>query len=262
MKISVVTPSFNQAQFIERTIESVLAQRAEGVEVEYRVVDGGSTDGTLAILERYGDRVIWTSERDGGQVDAINKGLRAATGDVVGWLNSDDVLEPGALARVARVFAARPEVEWVHGRCRIIDEHDREVRRWISAYKHYRSQRHTFENFLTEDYVSQMTTFWRRAVHAEIGYIDPTIRFAFDHDFFLRLARRGAPVYIEEPIACFRWYETSKSGGGYVVQMRETAALSERYGGSPWTVARAKVKMAAVVNIYRLMGLARQALRR
>jgi glycosyltransferase involved in cell wall biosynthesis len=259
MKISIVTPSFNQAQFIERTIESVVSQQGD-FELEYRVVDGGSTDGTIEILKRY-PQIISTSERDKGQVDAINKGLRAATGDVVGWLNSDDVLLPGALARVARVFAD-PGVEWMHGRCRIIDEHDREVRRWISAYKHYRSQRHTFENFLTEDYVSQMTTFWRRSAHDAIGYIDPNIRFAFDHDFFLRLAQRSAPVYVGDPIACFRWYETSKSGGGYEVQMRETAALSERYGGSPWTVARARVKMAAVVNIYKLMARARQALRR
>ncbi|MDQ3336694.1 MAG: glycosyltransferase [Myxococcota bacterium] len=260
MKISIVTPSFNQAHFIERTIESVLSQQGD-FELEYRVVDGGSTDGTLDILKRYGDRLTWTSERDNGQVDAINNGLHAATGDVVGWLNSDDVLLPGGLARVAAAFAEH-SAEWVHGRCKIIDEHDREVRRWISAYKHYRCKRHTFENFLTEDYVSQMTTFWRRAAHAEIGYVDPTIRFAFDHDFFLRLAKRGAPIYIEEPIACFRWYETSKSGGGYTVQMRETAELSGRYGGSTWTQARAKLKMHAVVNIYRLMGYARQALRR
>lgn len=259
MRISIVTPSFNQAHFIERTIESVLAQQGD-FELEYRVVDGGSTDGTVEILKRYGDRLTWTSEPDKGQVDAINKGLRVATGDVVGWLNSDDVLLPGGLARVAQAF--EQPVEWVHGRCKIIDEHDREVRRWISAYKHYRCKRHTFENFLTEDYVSQMTTFWRRSAHAEVGYIDPNIRFAFDHDFFLRLAKRGAPVYIEEPIACFRWYETSKSGGGYSVQMRETAELSGRYGGSAWTQARAKLKMHAVVNIYRLMGYARQALRR
>lgn len=259
MKISIVTPSFNQAHFIERTIDSVLSQRGD-FELEYRVVDGGSTDGTVEILKRTG--VTFTSERDNGQVDAINKGLRAATGDVVGWLNSDDVLLPGALERVARAFRAHPQAEWVHGRCKIIDEHDREVRRWISVYKDYRCKRHTFENFLTEDYVSQMTTFWKRSVHDDIGYIDPDIRFAFDHDFFLRLAQRGAPVYIEEPIACFRWYETSKSGGGYVVQMRETAELSERYGGSRWTVARARLKMAAVVNIYRVMGYARQALRR
>ncbi|HLL20528.1 MAG TPA: glycosyltransferase family 2 protein [Kofleriaceae bacterium] len=261
MRISIVTPSYNHAQFLERTIESVVSQRGD-FELEYRVVDGGSTDGTRAILERYAEHLTFTSERDGGQVDAINKGLRAATGDIVGWLNSDDVLLPGALDRVARAFAANPGVEWVHGRCKIIDEHDREVRRWISAYKHYRSQHHSFENFLTEDYVSQMTTFWRRSAHDAIGYLDPSIRFAFDHDFFLRLAQRSAPHYVDEPLACFRWYETSKSGGGYEVQMRETAALAGRYGGGPWTRARARMKMEAVVGIYRLMGYARQALRR
>jgi glycosyltransferase involved in cell wall biosynthesis len=258
MKISIVTPSFNQAAFIRRTIDSVLAQRGD-VALDYRVVDGGSTDGTVEILRSYGDAFAWSSEPDGGQVDAINKGLARATGEVVGWLNSDDVLLPGALAKVAAAFAAHPTVEWVHGRCQIIDSHDREVRQWISAYKHYRCKTHTFENFLTEDYVSQMTTFWRRSVQDEIGLLSTTLRYAFDHDFFLRLARRGDPVYIEDPIACFRWYETSKSGEGYAVQMRETAELAGVHGGTAWTQARARAKMFAVVNIYRAMGALRRA---
>jgi len=261
VRISLVTPSYDHARFIRRTIDSVLEQRGD-FELEYCIVDGGSTDGTLEILESYGTRIAWKSERDRGQVDAINKGLRATTGDIVGWLNSDDTLLPGALARVAAAFEASPRTEWVHGRCMIIDEQDREVRRWISLYKHYRSRRHTFENFLTEDYVSQMTTFWRRSVHDEVGYIDAQIRFAFDHDFFLRLARRGDPIYLDDPVACFRWYETSKSGEGYAVQMRETAELAKRHGGSAWTQARARAKMLAVVNIYRAMGYARAALRR
>jgi glycosyltransferase involved in cell wall biosynthesis len=260
IRISLVTPSYNQASFIRRTIDSVLDQRGD-FDLEYRVVDGGSTDGTLDVLRDYGSRLEWVSERDHGQVDAINKGLRATRGDVVGWLNSDDVLLPGALARVAQAFETNPRTEWVHGRCVIIDEHDRTVRRWISLYKHYRSRTHTFENFLTEAYVSQMTTFWRRSAHDEIGYIDPSIRYAFDHDFFLRLARRGDPVYIDDPIACFRWYETSKSGTGYADQMHETAELSKRYGGNAWTVARARAKMLAIVNIYRMMGIMRSALR-
>lgn len=261
MKISLVTPSFNHERFIKRTIDSVLAQRGD-FELEYKVIDGASTDDTRAILERYGTEISWISERDNGQVDAINKGLRAATGDVIGWLNSDDTLLPGALAKIADAFRANPQVEWVHGRCIIIDEEDREVRRWISAYKHFRCRTHTFENLLTEPYLSQMTTFWRRAVHDEIGYLSPDIRFAFDHDFFLRLARRSDPVYIEDPIACFRWYETSKSGESYAIQMRETAQLAARYGAGTWTRTRARVKMMAVTNIYRAMGLARAALRR
>jgi glycosyltransferase involved in cell wall biosynthesis len=257
LRISLVTPSYNHGRFIRRTIDSVLSQQGD-FELDYRVLDGGSTDETLDVLASYGPRLTWTSEPDGGQVHAINKGLRAVDGDVVGWLNSDDTLMPGALARVAAAFAAHPSVEWVHGRCRIIDEHDREVRRWLSRYKHYRCRTHTFENFLTEDYVSQMTTFWRRDVQDQIGYLSTEIRYAFDHDFFLRLARRGAPIYIDDPIACFRWYETSKSGEGYPVQMRETAELAQVHGGSVWTQARARAKMLAVVNIYRALGYARR----
>lgn len=258
LKISIITPSFNHARFIRRTVDSVLSQQGD-FELEYRVLDGASTDGTVDILRSYGDRLQWKSEKDNGQVDAINKGLRSVTGDIVAWLNSDDVLMPGALARVSRAFAENPSVEWVHGRCRIIDAEDREVRRWISAYKHYRCQRHSFANLLTEAYVSQMTTFWRRSVHDEVGYIDPSFRLSFDHEFFLRLAKRGDPVYLDEELACFRWYETSKSGEGYVAQMTETASLPERFGADVWTRARASAKKIAIINIYRFLGLARTA---
>ncbi|MEO8549571.1 MAG: glycosyltransferase family 2 protein [Kofleriaceae bacterium] len=262
MKISLVTPSYNQAQFIERTIDSVLVQRGD-FELDYTVIDGGSTDGTVEILKRYGDRLTWVSERDRGQVDAINRGLRGATGDIVGWLNSDDVLMPGALERVATAFRAHPEIEWLHGRCMIIDEHDREVRRWISAYKHYRSRHHSLASFLTENYVSQMTVFWRRDVHAEIGYLDPEIRYAFDYDLFLRLAQRSAPLYLEEPLACFRWYVTSKSGGGFVVQMTETVEIASRSrAANNWTRVQALAKKSAIINIYRALGVARTTLNR
>jgi glycosyltransferase involved in cell wall biosynthesis len=256
LKISIVTPSYNQAPFIGRTIDSVLAQQGE-FDLEYRVLDGGSTDGTLDILRSYGARVAWTSGPDDGQVDAINKGLRSLGGDVIGWLNSDDALLPGALARVADAFQAHPNVEWVHGRCTIIDEHDQVVRRWVSAYKHYRCLRHSFENLLTENYVSQMTAFWRRTVHDEVGYLDPDVRLAFDYDFFLRLAERGAPIYIEEPIACFRWYAQSKSGAGFVAQMTETNELARRYRSNPWTRVRARVKKVGIINVYRALALAR-----
>lgn len=257
MRISVVTPSFNQAQFIRRTIDSILGQTGD-FELDYRVIDGGSTDGTIEILESYGDRLRWKSERDNGQVDAINKGLRETTGDVVGWINSDDILLPGALARVAAALEAHPEREWVHGYCKIIDRDDREVRRWVSAYKAFRARHHTLENFLTENYVSQMTAFWRRSVHDEIGYVDPTIRFAFDYDLFVRLASRGEPVYLPEPIACFRWYTSSKSGEGYVLQMAETQRIgTQHHEATSWTRARAWAKKLAIINIYRALAVAR-----
>jgi len=247
-RISLITPSFNQARFIRRTIDSVLSQEGP-FELDYRVFDGGSTDGTRAILESYGRQLCWVSEPDKGQVDAINKGLKTATGDVVGWINSDDVLMPGALARVVAAFEAVPTAEWVHGRCVIIDEIDRPIRSWVSLYKDYRCRRHSFERLLTENYVSQMTAFWRRGVHQEIGYLDPALDLAFDYDLFLRLARRGAPVYIEEPIACFRWYGTSKSGGGFALQARQATEIAARHGAdaSAWMIRvqqlRRKVKL-------------------
>lgn len=257
LRISIVTPSFNQATFIERTIESVLNQQGD-FELEYRVVDGGSTDGTLDILRRYGDRFAWTSERDRGQVDAINKGLRAATGDVVAWLNSDDVLVPGALAQVARRFRENPELEWLHGRCEIIDAEDRPVRAWVSAYKHLRAQRHSLENLLTENYVSQMTAFWRRRVHDEIGFLDPNLKLAFDYDLWLRLAQRSAPAYVETTLAQFRWYPTSKSGAQFERQFREDLEVAIKYAGKRHGVLlRKHLKSWAIVAIYRALSFAR-----
>ena len=249
MRISIITPSFNQAPFIGQTIDSVLSQQGD-FEIDYRVVDGGSTDGTIDILKSYGDRLVWTSERDNGQVDAINKGLLLATGDVVSWLNSDDVLLPGALARIVTAFAQHPEAEWVHGRCKIIDEHGRPIRGWIEAYKHRRCLHYTLESFLMENFVSQMTVYWRRS--ANIGLLATNLTYAFDYEIELRLAHRGDPVYIPEPIACFRWYETTKSANGYVVQMTETAELG---AASPranaWIRWRAHANKTAIIQIYR-----------
>jgi len=256
MRISIVTPSYNQGAFIGRTIDSILSQQGD-FELDYRVIDGGSTDDTLDVLRTYGDRLRWTSEKDKGQVDAINKGLAQATGDIVGWINSDDLLLPGALAKIADAFRANPATEWVHGRCIIIDEQDREVRKWVSAYKHYRCKHHSFANFLTEDYVSQMTCFWRKSLQDEVGLVATNIKYAFDYEFFLRFAERGDPIYIEDPIACFRWYPESKSGGGFVTQMRETNELARRYPASPWTRVRARAKELGIVNIYRALAIAR-----
>lgn len=261
LRISIVTPSYNQGHFIGRTIDSILAQRGD-FDLDFRVLDGGSKDNTVEVLKSYGDRVRWVSERDRGQIDAINKGLRACDGDVVGWVNSDDILLPGALDRVASAFAENPQVEWVHGRCKIIDEHDREIRRWVSVYKHYRCRNHTFENLLTENYISQMTAFWRRSVHDEIGYLDESHELAFDYDLFLRLAKRGDPVYLDEPIACFRMYDTSKSGAGFEAQVAEANAIALQYPTTPWTVARMRAKKVAIINAYRVMNVAKAAVAR
>jgi GT2 family glycosyltransferase len=218
-------------------------------------VDGGSNDGTIEILEKYGDRIHFTSEPDRGQTDAINKGLRAATGDIVGWLNSDDLLLPGAIDRIVAAFSEHPEAQWVHGRCEIIDERGRPVRRWVSLYKHWMAKRHTFERLLGDNYICQMTTFWRRSAQEQIGYLDPDLTLAFDYEYWMRLAKRGAPVYLSDRIACFRWYDTSKSGANYVEQFRQNTEIAMRHAppGMRWLRLRKRAKNAVYATIYRLI---------
>lgn len=256
--VSIVTPSYNHARFIARTVDSVLSQRGD-FDLEYRVIDGKSSDETVKILESYGMALRWVSEPDKGQVDAINKGLRAATGEIVGWVNSDDTLLPGALSKIVEAFRAHPQTEWLHGRCEIIDADDRPVRRWIGLYKHLRAQRHSFANLLTENYVSQMTCFWRRSVHEDVGYLDPNLKLAFDYEFWLRLAKRGAPLYLADKLACFRWYETSKSGAQFRAQFAEDGQVAARHApsGQPGILRRKRLKNLAIVGIYDAMARVR-----
>jgi glycosyltransferase involved in cell wall biosynthesis len=257
LKISIVTPSLNQGAFVERTVRSVLDQEGD-FELEYLVYDGGSTDGTLDALRPYERRLRLVVEPDRGQADAVNKGLRAATGDVVGWLNSDDLLYPGALARVAEAFRRRPERVWLHGRCEIVDEHDRPIRRWVSAYKDFRCRRFSRRSLLVENYVSQMTVFWRRSAMERIGYLDDSMRYSFDYEYWLRLSALGDPVYVPERTAAFRWYAASKSGASFERQFQEDAEAFRRHAPpSKLLRARKRLRTVQIVGAYRLMRLLR-----
>jgi glycosyltransferase involved in cell wall biosynthesis len=259
MKISIVTPSLNQAEFIERTIRSVLDQQGD-FDLEYLVFDGGSTDGTREILQRYSDRIRFVIEPDAGQANAVNKGLRAATGDVVGWVNSDDLLLPGTLARVAKTFRERPDLLWLHGRCEIVDEDDRPIRRWLSAYKDFRCRRYTREALLVENFVSQMTVFWRSAAQERAGYLDESLRYTFDYDLWLRFAALGDPLFLDETLAAFRWYTRSKSGADFERQFEEDAKVFGRYAlpGARLQL-RKRLRTLEIVGVYRLLRWLRAA---
>jgi glycosyltransferase involved in cell wall biosynthesis len=225
---SIVTPSFNQKSFIARTIESVLAQRGDFA-VEHWIIDGGSTDGTLDVLAGYGDRIRWTSEPDRGQVDAVNKGFRRATGDIVGWLNSDDVYEPGALEKVAAAFNEKPEAKWCFGLCRVIDEHDHEVRRGVTAYKNSWIRRFSFRNLLVCDFISQPAVFLKRELFDELGFLDEGLDWAFDYEYWLRIGRRYEPAIIDEYVASFRWHPESKTSNLYAKAERAALRVAKRY---------------------------------
>lgn len=184
-KISIITPSFNQAGFIERTLKSVLDQSYPNL--EYYVQDGGSEDGTSEILLRYADRLAgWESHPDGGQSHAINLGFAKTTGEIMAWLNSDDILLPGALIYVAEYFNQHPETDVIYGHRILIDENDQEIGRWVMPS-------HDNQVLSWADFVPQETLFWRRRIWDKVGgAIDENFKFAMDWNLILRFRDAGA----------------------------------------------------------------------
>lgn len=253
MKLSIVTPSYNQGSFIERTIRSVLEQRGD-FELEYLVVDGGSTDETLSILKRYRDRLAYVSEPDRGQSDAINKGFARATGEVVAWLNSDDVYLPGALAAVARTLGTSGP-RWCFGQCQIIDENEREIRRGIKHYKNWHGRHYSFRRLLTKDFIPQPATFFRRDLLAQVGAVDVDCHLAMDYDLWLRFGRVAEPAFIPRDLAGFRWYSGSKSGRGFEKAAWEAfaAARKQARGWERLSIAEHYVHVLSLVAGYRFL---------
>ena len=202
--ISVVTPSFNQAGFIEATLRSVLEQ--DYPKTEYLVIDGGSRDGSVEIIRRYGDRLTrWVSEPDRGQSHAINKGFAMARGDVLAWLNSDDTYLPGTLAAVGEYFASHPETDLVYGDYAYIDPLGRTLwRRHVFGAMRY-------ETLLYHDYLGQPSVFFRRSLLDRIGPLDETLDYHLDWDLFLRMWKVCRPVHLPRVLATFRLVPGAKS---------------------------------------------------
>lgn len=229
-RITVITPSYNQGEFIAETIESVLGQ--EYPELEYLVIDGGSTDGTLDVLKRYEGRLDWVSEPDRGQSDAINKGIRKATGDIIAYLNSDDLYDAGALRKVAGYFEAHPGCLWVTGRCGIIDAKGRETRGYIAAYKNFLLRRYGYNILLVTNFISQPATFIRREAFGELGLFDESQHRVMDYEFWLRLGRKYPPGFIDDCLAHFRVHPGSKTSSSFDRTFREELEVARKYTDS------------------------------
>lgn len=252
-RISVITPSFNQGHFIEQTIRSVLDQ--EYPNLELIVVDGGSTDQTLDILQAYRDRITWVSEKDRGQSDAINKGLRMATGEILTYLNSDDLLLPGSLTAVAEYFSTNPKVEWVTGYCRNIDATNNAVQSSVTAYKNFLLRHYRYSILIGINFISQMSTFWRRSAMESIGYFDEQAHLVMDYDYWLRLSKRGAPGLLRQELSAFRLHADSKSTLRMVQQFRESARVATRQTSNPFLKIFSYAHHYAVIAAYRLFRL-------
>jgi glycosyltransferase involved in cell wall biosynthesis len=224
-RISVVTPSFNQVAFLERTLTSVLDQGYP--DLEYLVMDGGSTDGSVEVIRRYADRLTyWTSGPDGGQADAVNRGWQRSTGDVLGWINSDDFYLPGTLAFVAEFLDAHPEVDVLYGRCQVIGADGHPIGLVGEPF-----DRRTM--FLRRDQIPQPSTFIRRAALDRVGQIDVGLRYSLDYDLFLRLCRDRQPAFVDRPLAGFTVHADAKTTRDRSASRRESYAVRLRYAGWP-----------------------------
>jgi glycosyltransferase involved in cell wall biosynthesis len=230
-RITVVTPSYNQAAYVGQTMESVHSQ--DHPDVEHIVVDGLSTDGSLDIIRRYADRATVISEADSGQTDAINKGLRLATGEIVCWLNSDDYFLPGTLSAVARHFAEHPDALWLTGDCVIVDKDGAPIQQPVRWYKRaLRALPWQFHLGLTNA-ITQPATFWRRSAHEQLGYLDESLHYTMDYDWWLRLNTVARPARTPRALTAFRIHEESKGGSAYRVQFQEDLDVFTRHVDSP-----------------------------
>jgi glycosyltransferase involved in cell wall biosynthesis len=201
--VSIITPSFNQAAYLEQTINSVLTQ--DYPHIEYIVVDGGSTDGSVEVIKRYADELAyWVSEKDRGQADAINKGFARATGEILAWLNSDDYYLAGAISAAVKVFAEHPDVVLVYGDMLAVDEHGKTFN--TLTYKQL-----TLEDLLCFQIIGQPAVFMRRSALQSVGGLDPAFHFMLDHHLWIRIAHLGKILHVNQTWAAARYHAEAKN---------------------------------------------------
>lgn len=243
-KISIVTVSYNQVEFIEENIKSVINQNYPNV--EHIIIDAGSTDGTLEILRKYDKYLTWTSEPDNGQSDGLNKGFKKASGEIIGWINSDDNLVENSLFNVAEFFKHNPKEFSVVGNQMIIDENSQEV-------KTIQSCSYTYNYLLNEAKgITQNSTFFKKKVFGKIGYLDESLHYAMDHDFFIRLASLGTIPYLPKTLAQFRMQPNAKTAEGGHKFALDLIRIRKKYKG----------KLISIGNIDSVYMIITQPLRR
>jgi glycosyltransferase involved in cell wall biosynthesis len=214
LRVSIVTPSYNQGQFIEETIRSVLLQGYP--DLEYIIIDGGSTDGSVEIIRKYEPWLAyWVSEPDRGQSHAINKGIARASGEMLFWLNSDDLVMPGAFSTVAGLFVQNPQVRMVTGQARVIDAQGQQIgvlRSRFTSWADYATRKCT---------IRQVATFFDRALFDELGMINESFDYCMDADLLLRFTRKYPPLIVESYLSAYRKHDLTKFDHNCVAGYKE-----------------------------------------
>jgi glycosyltransferase involved in cell wall biosynthesis len=214
-RISIIVPSFNQGTYIKKTLDSILDQNYPNLEII--VIDGGSTDNTISVLKSYREKLKWVSEKDNGQTEAINKGIRLTSGEIFGYINSDDFMLPGSLWVVANSFVKG--VLWVTGDYIIVNENGQSIQKYIVLYKRFLRFFSSRFIFNIANFVAQPSTFWKREILDNIGYFDEQLRYAMDYDFLMR-SFYVLPKIIHYPLSAFRIHKYSKGGSQFYEQFK------------------------------------------
>ena len=235
--VTIVTPSYNQADYLEETIKSVLNQ--DYPNIEFVIVDGGSTDNSIAIIEKYADKLSWwVSEADQGQTDAINKGFAHANGEILAWINSDDTYSSRAVSEAVKFLQSRPDVGMVYGDANLIDEGGNIIGRFPARQTDYKRLRRGFVH------IPQQAAFFRANLWRKVGPLDTTFYFAMDYDLWVRIAKQTLLVYYPKLWANFRLHQSGKTVLSDDRCWPEMLRVHYREGGSHFApiVFKAKIR--------------------
>lgn len=268
-KISIITPSYNQAEFIERTILSVITQKWD-FEIEYIIMDWWSTDKTVEIIKNIQNQIdtwaiqiyckkvtiMWKSEKDKWQSDAINKGMLVATGDIITYINSDDTYKSDAFEHVIKALS-KSWKQRCYGKCAIIDKRDQEIRKPITWYKNFIWKKYSYAKLLTENFISQMTVFWTKEAMKEVWLFNENEHLCMDYEYWLRVWSKFPPIYIPKYIANFRFYQTSKSWSTFMKQFKDELRIAQKHAKwwYKWALFIHQINYYKIITIYKVLSL-------
>lgn len=234
MRISVITPSFNQSAYLEKTILSVIKQNY--ITLEYIIIDGNSMDGSIELIKKYEKHLsYWVSEKDKGQSEAINKGFKKASGDIVAWLNSDDIYLPGTLETVSKLFADNPDLDLIYGDVINLYENDKE--------EYYHVKQFDPSDFLSRNPIHQPSVFWRRKLLDETGLLDESLHYFMDYDLWLNIFLNYKTLKIDKPLSKFRVHAQSKTSSNPPAMYLEYRKVLSKFFNSfeeDWMVDKLK----------------------